>query len=262
MKTIARKRATLKRVGWKEGARAYWNRILSKMMAPDSVGRKHEDGLSIRFYRGARFHTPEQFNKLGIETFDVALSLKGDVAVDIGAHVGAYAMRLARNFQKVYAFEPMPDTFRILQQNIRENKITNIKAERIAISDSPGRKTFRISTKFLTAGTLEPTHYSWLSHNGAIAVQAESLDSYFKNGAGKIDFVKIDVENHELSVLNGMTGIIQKHQPVMSVEVHKRPTTLTFCECNVCEWLRGQQLSVELHGTYTAEVDAHWVIAR
>lgn len=261
-KTIAHKRATLKRVGWQEGARAYWNRLLLRMSGPESIGTKHENGLTIRFYRSARFHTPEQFNKMGIETYDVALGLEGNVAVDIGAHYGAYALRLAKNFRHVYAFEPDPDTFQLLRENIRDNKIQNITAERKAVSDSSGMKTFRTSSKFLTAGTLESSHYDWLGHDGAFEVEAVSLDEYFERGIGKIDFVKIDVENHELSVLNGMTKMVKKHHPIMSVEIHKHPTDLAYCLCNICERLREQGLDVQLHGVYAEDAEAHWVIAR
>lgn len=261
-KTIIRKYATLRRVGFKEVWYKYSNRFFLSFVADDSIARKRENGLSIRYFRKASFPTPDEFNRMGQETFDVALALKGDIAVDIGAHVGAYAMRLAWNFRQVYAFEPNPLTYRILSKNIKENQITNIVAKELAVSNSSGRKTMRIPTKVIVGTTLEETHYDWLHFDAAVGAWAVSLDDYFKDTPGNIGFVKIDAENHELAVLKGMVGIIKKHHPIMSVEVHQRPTTLTSCDCNVCQWLREQNLSVELHGRYTPEMQAHWLIAK
>lgn len=261
-RTIKRKYGTFRRVGFRGVVGKYWNQFLWKMTGPDSVGRKKEDGLSIRFFRGARFQPPEIFNKMGIETFDVALSLKGDVAIDIGAHTGAYAMRLARNFQQVYAFEPNPAVYKVLKRNIKDNKIENVQAEPIALSDKDGTAVMRTSQKFLSAATIAEKHYDWLEWDKKVEVQVESLDSYWKRMAGKIDFVKIDVEGHELAVLKGMTETIKKDHPIMSVEVHQRPTTLTSCNCEVCQWLKQQDLNVELHGKYTPDMEAHWLVCR
>jgi FkbM family methyltransferase len=249
-------------VDWRFIVHKYWNGIVNKLSAPDSTTKKNEDGLTIRYFRSASFPSPEEFNRVQWEMFDVALSMKGNVAVDIGAHVGAYALRLARNFRFVYAFEPNPLTFRVLSQNIRDNEIMNIEALEIAVSDTSGKKLMHTSTKFLPASTIADKHYDWLNLDAVAFPQCDSLDHYFRNGIGKIDLVKIDVENHELAVLQGMTRIIEKHHPVICCEVHRAPTTLTSCECPVCGYLRDIGLSVELHGCYTPEMEAHWVIAR
>src|SRR5437879_5587849 len=249
-------------VDWKFIASKYWNGALKKLSGPESLARKREDGLSIRYFRSAGFPSPEQFNHMGWETFDVALNLTGDVAVDIGAHVGAYALRLARNFRLVYAFEPNPVIFRVLQRNIRENRIRNIKPEEIAISDAPGRRMMHVSPRFLSASTLANRHYDDLQLDQAMFPHCESLDSYLENKTGRVGFVKVDVENHELAVLKGMERTVMKHHPVISVEVHQAPTTLNSCYCNVCQYLRSWRLSVELHGRYTTEMRAHWLIAR
>ncbi len=260
-KIITRKYATLRRVGFREVFYKYSRHFFPKFQS-NSVTKKIEDGLIIHYFRGSSFPTPDEFNRMGYETFDIALSLEGNVAIDIGAHVGAYALRLARKFRFVYAFEPNPVTFRILARNIKENHIENIEPLEIAVSDTPGKKRMRTSSKFLPASTLAEKHYDWVDLDAVMFPMTESLDHYFRNGIGKIDFIKIDAENHELSVLKGMRGIIEKHRPIMSVEVHQKPSTLTDCECNVCNYLRELGLSVELHGRYTPEMEAHWLIVR
>lgn len=242
--------------------RKQWNRVLNLFTDYNSLSKKVEDGLTIYYFRNLNFPTVDEFIKTGTETFDVALSLKGDVAVDIGSHVGAYALRLARSFRQVYAFEPNPITYQVLLKNIKANSIANVKAEQAAVSENPGTSTMRVPDKFLAGTTIAPDHYDWLKFTRAVQVRTESLDNYFLKHHGRVGFVKIDAENHELAVLKGMRWLIREHRPVMSVEVHHRPDTLHSCNCNVCEWLRREGLSVSLHGRYTPEMEAHWVIAR
>lgn len=233
-----------------------------RMVSPYST-RIHTDpdGYSFRYFRFSPFPTPEQLTEGGVETFDVALKQKGDIAVDVGSHVGSYAVRLAKNFREVHAFEPNPRTFDLLYENIQRNHSYNIIPNHLAVSDVQGSMILRVPKRTIAGSSIAPSHYGWVKFTDSVKVDAVSLDYYFaRRPKGKIDFVKIDVENHELAVLKGMEKIISRDRPLMSVEVHQRPTTLTSCQCNVCEWMRGKGLQVELHGRYTPEMEAHWLI--
>ncbi len=244
---------------WRFIARKWVNCFRSK----NSVQRKVEDGLIIQYLRQAKFPSPDEFNRIGQETFDVALSLKGDVAVDIGAHVGSYAMRLGKNFRWVYAFEPNPVPLELLLRNLAVNHIPNVQVEQAAISDRDGWRTLRIPSKFLPGTTISDKHYEWLPFDKTIQVRGYCLDNYFKGLDCRVDFVKIDVEGHELAVLNGMKRLIRNTPSmVLSVEVHHAPDTLTSCDCEVCRWLRIAGLKTELHGKYSSEMQAHWIVAR
>ena len=66
---------------------------------------------------------------------------KGDIVIDIGAHIGWYSLLASRRVGKegiVYAFEPEPISFNILVKNIKLNDITNIVPIKKALSDSSG----------------------------------------------------------------------------------------------------------------------------
>jgi methylase of polypeptide subunit release factors len=65
----------------------------------------------------------------------------GDVIVDVGANVGVISILLAKMNPgaKIYAFEPVPRTYRTLMKNIAANKVTNITAVNKALT-ADGRR--------------------------------------------------------------------------------------------------------------------------
>jgi len=67
-----------------------------------------------------------------------------DIVIDIGAHIGEYALPAAKNSGKVVAVEPNPDTFTILKKNIELNKISNVIPINQAIFDSVGFQELKI----------------------------------------------------------------------------------------------------------------------
>lgn len=248
---------------WKFIRQKYTRKLMTRIYGSDSITWRYEDGYKLHFLRQYESPSPEYFARIGQETFDVALKLKGDVAIDVGAHIGSYSLRLARNFNWVYAFEPNPKPLKALLKNLALNNIHNVQVEQCAISDQTRWRKLRIPSKFLPGTTLANSHYSWLDFDQEMEIRAYSLDDYFKGYNHRFDFVKIDVEGHELAVLNGMKRLIKQNPSmVLSVEVHRPAETLTSCDCPVCEWLKIEGLKTELHGRYTSGMDAHWVIAR
>ena len=66
---------------------------------------------------------------------------QGDVVVDVGAHIGFYSLLAADKVGEkghVYAFEPAPATFEILNANISINAFDNITAVKKAVTDKSG----------------------------------------------------------------------------------------------------------------------------
>ncbi len=65
----------------------------------------------------------------------------GDTVVDIGANIGYYTLlmsNLVGNGGKVFAFEPEPKNFEILQKNLELNQIKNVIVEQKAVSEFSG----------------------------------------------------------------------------------------------------------------------------
>ncbi len=219
------------------------------------------DGLVFHYPSGFQPQNVAFFNEVGQESYDVLLSLRGDTAIDIGSGIGSYALRLAGQFNRVFAFEPNPFVAKYLKRNIERNRKANVIAVQSAISDKTEMVELRLPSKFSSASTLSQNHYSRLKFKDRVVVRAFSLDDYFRSYKGRIDLVKIDAEGHELVVLNGAREIMRNYHPLMAVEVHRSPETLLGCNCQVCRWLKAEYPGqVELHGRYAPEMEVHWTI--
>jgi len=124
-----------------------------------------------------------------------------DVVLDIGAHIGVFsilASMYAKN-GKVYSFEPTPESFDLLKQNIKLNKAENIVPINKAVSDKNGEKEFYISSKNQGGNALFPSKESEINK---IIVQTTSLNKFIKeNKISQIDFLKIDCEGGEYEIL-------------------------------------------------------------
>jgi len=124
-----------------------------------------------------------------------------DSFVDAGANVGVFSCVLGK-FQKIFtslqifAFEPDPDTFKRLQENL---KGTNRNAFNIALSNESGRLRFvRGAVSHVTTVRELANAYSL---NEEFEVDCRRLDSF--DVSGNRIFIKIDVEGQELKVLEG-----------------------------------------------------------
>lgn len=130
----------------------------------------------------------------------------GDVAVDVGANIGDLTLPLARlvgSDGRVFAYESNPETFNILCSNLALNDIKNTKPINAFVADSPNVDTSSpVWGKFAYVGeNWEPT-FAPLSN-----LHLERLN-----------FIKIDVDGSELSVLKSGTGLIRKFRPVLYFE--------------------------------------------
>ena len=80
------------------------------------------------------------------------LSKSNGTFIDIGAHIGTTTIHAAPFYKRVVAFEPGKVNFAILEKNVSENNITNIKLYDKAVSDVCGFSTFYINESVHTGG--------------------------------------------------------------------------------------------------------------
>jgi len=142
---------------------------------------------------------------------------RGDVLVDIGAHIGKYtvtAAKLVGNEGMVVAIEPCPVNYHTLLRNIGFNKLQNVIALNFAAWDED------CELKLFTGDTAG--HHSAKINRGlgGFTVKAKVMDHILKElHVGRVDWIKIDVEGAECEVLYGLEEIISKHKPKMIIEV-------------------------------------------
>lgn len=144
-------------------------------------------------------------------------------SLDVGANNGVYTWHLARWSAGVTAFEPQPEHAAILSRAFGRR----VAVERVALSDSEGEAVLRVPLAALQDGlaTIEPRN---ALGGGAVrdyAVPRRRLDGYDLPPVG---VVKIDVEGHELAVLQGAAALLARDRPHLLVEAEERhcPGTL------------------------------------
>ena len=124
---------------------------------------------------------------------DFALSFvtEWDIAIDIGANIGFWTKPLCKEFRFVWAFEPGRENWEHCHKNLEG--IKNYQLEQVALSDKQVVDT----------------------------VDIMMLDNYYHElmpkYAGKVGFIKIDVQQHEKEVLLGAKRILEEHNPVICI---------------------------------------------
>lgn len=126
--------------------------------------------------------------------------------LDIGAYIGDSAIAYLREGCNVTAFEPFLDTFLCLMFNTRHYR-DSVRCRMVPIGN----------------GEMIDLDYSYsesdcgcrfVKHNGS--VQAVRIDDH--QFYPKIDFIKIDVEGHEMHVIRGAQKTIMRDRPILFVE--------------------------------------------
>jgi FkbM family methyltransferase len=134
---------------------------------------------------------------------------KGDIVLDIGANIGYYTLifaKLVGEQGKVFAFEPEPDNFALLEKNVEINGYRNVVLVQRAVSNKTGEIRLYLSEDN------KGDHRIYDSHDGrkSIEVEAIRLDDYFKNYDGRIDFIKMDIQGAEGGAIQGMPLLLEK----------------------------------------------------
>jgi FkbM family methyltransferase len=141
---------------------------------------------------------------------------KGRGAVDVGVWWGPWSWWLARMVPRVDSFEPNPDVVDRLAPVMPKN----VTIHSVALSNQSGRSNLWVpSGGASTEGraSLEPQTRT-RSDRRQQPVATSRLDDF---ELGDIGFVKIDVEGHELAVLQGATDLLKTQRPTLLVEIEE-----------------------------------------
>jgi len=137
--------------------------------------------------------------------------MKGDVVLDIGAHIGYYTLifaKLVGEEGKVFAFEPAPDNSALLEKNIKINGYRNVLVVEKAVSNKTGKLKLYLSEEDSADYRIYNSH----DDRRSIEIEAIRLDDYFWDYDGKIDFIKIDINGAEGEALQGMSNLLKKNK--------------------------------------------------
>ena len=140
----------------------------------------------------------------------------GSVAIDVGANVGHYTLKLAGLVGpggRVLAFEPVPTTFALLAANVQRSGSSNVTLINAAASN---RAAFLNMVVPDSTPGVRNYYQAQLSDGGDLSVLSVTIDSL--NLPPSVALVKIDAEGHETAILDGMRQLIARDQPVLILE--------------------------------------------
>jgi len=151
-------------------------------------------------------------------------SIKNKIVVDAGANVGIFSIYAAvLGAKKVYAFEPVKETYDILVENIKRNGLEN---QILPINKGLGNKNEIkiISYRYCGDGgaNISAKKNKELKNQSAVLIP---LDDFVKeNNIERIDFIKMDTEGYEENVLLGAKETIKRWKPILSFSAYHKPT--------------------------------------
>ncbi len=177
-----------------------------------------DDKIALKLMRGRCWQRREL--ETAIDVLQSAGALRaGGMFIDVGANIGAVAIYALRSgvFTKVTAVEPDPHNFAILTSNIALNDFEQrVRAIKAAASDTTGHLMLARHRKNHGAHSVEGSARS--NAVQTITVDAITLDDVLRQqdvAPEEVALVKIDVEGHELSVLEGMRSLLQVRVPIL-----------------------------------------------
>jgi FkbM family methyltransferase len=157
---------------------------------------------------------------------------KGDTVLDIGANFGVFTKlfsELVGPQGSVLAFEPIPQTFRTLAAGVKRYHLGNVRVLNKALSDTVGTVQMFVPQYADVPGEnlYEASIVSDSQSRNTLTIDSVSIDSL---QLPRVDFVKIDVEGHELNVLQGARRTLEQHHPTLMVEVTSPGTSDFLCK--------------------------------
>lgn len=160
-----------------------------------------------------------EYEKDEMMLFDLILNNQSTI-FDIGANIGWYALNWSKQFPQssIYAFEPIPETYDFFKTNITINGSRNIYPNQLAFSDTSGKTTYY----FTPESSVLASEKNILDYKNAqkIPVETTTVDNFIQqNKIECLDVIKCDVEGAELNVVKGALRTIEKHQPVIVLEL-------------------------------------------
>ena len=142
----------------------------------------------------------------------------GDVVISGGAYYGETSIwfsEMVGDRGRIYAFEPMAESYMGLVENIKINNIKNI----VPINAPLWSDLEDISFRYNDYGS----NFHTSENESSNSMRSTTIDQFVcKNTLDRVDFIKLDVEGSEFKVLTGAENTIKKFKPKLAISVYHR----------------------------------------
>lgn len=148
---------------------------------------------------------------------------KNMIFFDIGANIGFHALNVAKYDDSitVHSFEPIPETFISLNNNILLNNIKNIIAYDFGFSNENNYADFYFNPNASGATSLRKIYES--SKVKLVKSKVVTLDQFMiDKRIQQLDFIKCDVEGAEILVIQGGIDTIKNQKPIIFLEMLRK----------------------------------------
>ncbi len=188
---------------------------------PDSPRKK-----ILKFYYLRKFRRAKISDDYDLAALSKLIS-PGQTALDLGANFGLYTRFISEAVGEnghVFSFEPTSDMFDVLHNNIASPGLSNTTCINAALSDQSGEAEIHIpkhedgGLNYYEASLVPASDEANLRGE---TIQMITLDEFCEQqNITSLHFIKCDVEGHEIAVLRGAMGVIQRDKPTILLEIN------------------------------------------
>ena len=176
------------------------------------------NGLKIKTRAGSsdrgiltEVHILKIYQRHGIEI------LPTDTVLEIGAHIGTFTILASKKAKKVYSFEPHPENFSLLKENLALNNITNATLIKKAITEKKGTAELYLSNINTGSHSIFPKS----EKDNSVTVETTSLPDFIRtHKIKKIDLLKVDCEGAEYPIFFSLPDKTFEAIQQISMEYH------------------------------------------
>jgi len=151
---------------------------------------------------------------------------KGDTVIDIGSNLGYYSILFARwvgKKGKVYSVEPVSIYNKIFEEQARKYQNITLFPYALGSEEKDVELVSVVSSGYLRTGLsyiyTDKNEDSTKTYGFRVPAQMKIASKLFED-IEKINYIKIDIEGDEFVVLSDMKELIQKHKPIIQVEMN------------------------------------------
>jgi FkbM family methyltransferase len=176
-------------------------------------------GFTVSFSEYRKFHS--LFREMFIrKEYAFRADTPSPVILDCGSNIGMSVLFFKHLYPRarITAFEPVPDSFALLERNIKANKL-DVSVKQVALTEKPETVTLRLPHEEGALGaTMIDTMMQKTAQTREVAAKGVPLSDFI---TGPVDFLKMDIEGAEFLVLHELASKDKlKHVKKIVLEFH------------------------------------------